>query len=428
MIWNGRLSKEAAAKLELLETLSHYCGVGLWDAVFYNGDALHPQARWTWSAEFRRLCGYESEAEFPNVVQSWSDRLHPDDAPGTFAAFKASCSTGKPYDVTYRLKVKDGSYRWFRATGGVVLDENRRPRRACGSLVLIDERVRAEESKKAALAQLANGFEQRIGALAKNLSGASQALEGTARSMVATAGTTSRQAGSVAGAANTVSSGVQTVASASEELSSSINEIARQVAESTKITEKAVNDAEHTDKIVRELANGAGRIGHVVGLITTIASQTSLLALNATIEAARAGEAGKGFAVVASEVKTLANQTAKATEEIGQQIGEIQSATKEAVSAIRNIGETIERISVISSAIAAAVQEQSGATREIAKQVASTAQAAQQVMSHVNDVGEAGKAAGTAADHVLSAVTDLSTRSGQLQQEVGQFLNDMRAA
>jgi methyl-accepting chemotaxis protein len=389
---------------------------------------LHPKARWTWSAEFRRICGYRTEAEYPNVVQSWSDRLHPDDAPATFAAFGATCASGVGYEVTYRLKMPDNSYRWFRATGGVVLDENRKPRRACGSLVDIDDAMRAEAGRKGELLKLAAGFEERVGALVQALGNASSTLEGTARSMSTNAAMANQQTATVENAAELVSSGVNSVAAASEQLAASIGEISQQVAVSTKITGQAVTDAQHTDSIVRALAEGASRIGHVVGMITNIAGQTNLLALNATIEAARAGEAGKGFAVVASEVKSLANQTAKATEEIGQQIGQIQAATNEAVEAIRGITATIEQVSTISTAIAAAVEEQRSATAEIARNVGNTARAAEEVTSNIGGVSRTGNETGSAAAELLSAATDLSRRSEQLSGEVTGFLADVRAA
>ena len=415
-------------KVEWLETLCSHSGVGLWDAIFYNGDAMHPKARWTWSAEFRRLCGFSSEAEFPNVVQSWSDRLHPDDAKATFAAFGATCASGVGYDVTYRLKVRNGTYRWFRATGGVVLDEKRRPRRACGSLVDVDAQMQAEAERKSALAKVAVAFEGRVGALVRQLSDASATLETTARSMSATAGTTTDQTATVASAADAVSSGVQSVAAASEKLASSIGEIGRQVEESTRITSKAVSDVQRTDSIVRALADAAGRIGHVVGLIADIAGQTNLLALNATIEAARAGDAGKGFAVVASEVKSLATQTAKATEDIGQQIGQIQTATNEAVSAIRGITTTIEQVSEISSAIATAVEQQATATSEIAGNVARTAEAARDVTSNIGGVSRAGNETDAAAADVLTASTNVTKCTSELSGEVNHFLADVRAA
>jgi methyl-accepting chemotaxis protein len=424
----GRTGKEATSRLEYLETLSNHAGVGLWDAVFHEGDAMHPKARWTWSAEFRRLCGYSTAAEFPDVVQSWSDRLHPDDAPGTFAAFGESCKTGAGYDVTYRLKVKDGSYRWFRATGGVVLDANGKPRRACGSLVDIDVAKRAESERRNSLETLADGFQTRIGSLAEIFANASGTLEATARAMSSAAGSASEQTGTVAQAAGSVSSGVNSVAAASDELASSIGEIGRQVAESTRISAKAVQDAQHTDSVVRALAEGAERIGHVVGLITQIAGQTNLLALNATIEAARAGESGKGFAVVASEVKSLANQTTKATEEISQHIHQIQSATNEAVAAIRGIGATIEQVSAISVAIASAVEQQNAATAEIARNVASTARSAEEVTGNIDGVARASAETGSAATEVLTAATDLSLRSSQLSAEVAQFVHEVRSA
>ena len=179
---------------------------------------------------------------------------------------------------------------------------------------------------------------------------------------------------------------MQTVASAAEELSASISEIARQVAQSSEIADQAVQDANRTDSIVKTLADGAQKIGDVVGLISTIAGQTNLLALNATIEAARAGDAGKGFAVVASEVKSLANQTAKATEDISQQVAQIQVATKEAVTAIEAISQTIGEVSRIATAIAAAVEEQGAATQEIARNVHEAASGTQQVGTNIAGV------------------------------------------
>jgi methyl-accepting chemotaxis protein len=286
----------------------------------------------------------------------------------------------------------------------------------------------AAAEQKAALNQMVDGFESKVGRLVGMLSSGSTALEATARSLTATADQSNRQAAAVASAAEQASTGLHTVASASEELTASIGEISRQVAQSSKITGKAVDDAKRTDTIVRALAEGAEKIGAVVGLITNIASQTNLLALNATIEAARAGDAGKGFAVVASEVKSLANQTGKATEEIGTQITQIQSATKEAVDAIRGISATIEEVSAIATAIAAAVEEQGLATSEIARTVQQTAQAAQEVTTSINGVSQAASETGAAAGLVLASASDLSTHAERLATEANDFVAGVRAA
>jgi methyl-accepting chemotaxis protein len=221
---------------------------------------------------------------------------------------------------------------------------------------------------------------------------------------------------------------VQTVASAAEELSASISEIARQVAQSSEITNQAVEDANRTDVIVKTLAEGAQKIGDAVGLISTIAGQTNLLALNATIEAARAGEAGKGFAVVASEVKSLANQTAKATDDIRQQVAQIQLATKEAVAAIEEITRTIGEVSRIAASISTAVEEQGAATQEISRNVQNAAQGTQDVSSNVADVQHGATETGTASAQVLSAAQSLSTDSNRLKIELDRFLVTVRAA
>jgi uncharacterized protein YoxC len=420
--------KELIDKVEWLETLGQHCGIGLWDAVFHEGDALHPKARWTWSGEFRRLLGFRSVSEFPNVVQSWSDRLHPDDAPGTFAAFGATCTSGIGYDVKYRLKVKSGEYRWFRATGGVVLGENRKPRRACGSLVDIHEAVRLEEERKALLQRLANDFESVIGKVVDAVSASSNDLETSAGTLTSTAERSRELAARVASASGEASANVQSVASATDELASSVNEIGRQVQESSRIAGEAVSQARKTNDRVSELAKAATRIGDVVELINTIAGQTNLLALNATIEAARAGEAGRGFAVVASEVKALAEQTAKATGEISQQINGIQSATGESVGAIKEIGDTIGKMSEIAGAIASAVQEQEAATREISRNVQQAADGTTRVSSNIGDVERESGATGSASTQVLSAARALSGESNRLKLEVAKFLQSVRAA
>jgi len=291
-----------------------------------------------------------------------------------------------------------------------------------------DQKARAEQERKAAMLALADQFEANVLNVIQGVSSAAIQLQSNAQSMSAIAEETARQSTAVAVATEQASANVQTVASASEELGSSISEISRQVTDSSRMSQFAVTEAEQTNAIVVGLASAAQRIGDVVSLIQHIASQTNLLALNATIEAARAGEAGKGFAVVASEVKQLANQTAKATEEISTQISEIQSQTSGAVEAIHSIGRTITQVNEISSTIAAAVEEQSAATREIGRNVQQAAQGTQEVSTNIVGVSSAAEEAGTASSHVLSAANQLSREADHLRSEVNSFINRIRAA
>src|SRR6478609_8438355 len=271
-------------------------------------------------------------------------------------------------------------------------------------------------------------FESMIGEIVETVSSASTELEASAGTLSATAERSQQLTSTVAAASDEASTNVQSVASATEELSSSVNEISRQVQESARMATDAVGQARVTNDRVSELSKAAARIGDVVELINTIAGQTSLLALNATIEAARAVEAGRGFAVVASEVKALAEQTAKATGEIGQQITGIQAATQESVTAIREISGSIERLSEISSTIAAAVEEQGAATQEISRNVQQAAQGTQQVSSNISDVQRGAGETGAASSQVLSAAQSLSGDSNRLRREVGKFLDSVGAA
>jgi methyl-accepting chemotaxis protein len=295
-----------------------------------------------------------------------------------------------------------------------------------------DDAANADRAVNAARAQrisAATGdFEVMIGELVGSLASASTELEASASTLSSTAGRAQELTTMVAAASEEASTNVQSVASATEEMASSVNEISRQVQESARMANEAVDQARKTNDRVGELSKAAARIGDVVELINTIASQTNLLALNATIEAARAGEAGRGFAVVASEVKTLAEQTAKATGEIGQQISGIQAATQESVRAIQEISGTIEKLSEISSTIAAAVEEQGAATQEISRNVQQAAQGTQQVSSHITDVQRGASETGSASSQVLSAAQSLSSDSNRLKLEVGKFLNSVRAA
>ncbi len=285
-----------------------------------------------------------------------------------------------------------------------------------------------KERRAQRLEALIGGFERTIGQTVGLLSAASSEMEATAQAMSSTATETNQQAGTVASAADVANAGVQTVAAAAEQLSSSIGEINRQVSQSAKISGQAVVDAQNAGQVMDTLANGAQKIGEIVNLINNIASQTNLLALNATIEAARAGDAGKGFAVVASEVKSLAQQTARATDEIAGQIGQVQSATREAVEAIRGIIVVIEQVGTISTGIAAAVEEQGAATAEIARHVQQTSASTRTVTSNIVKVSQAANDTGEAAGQVLSAAQGLSRQAEELSREVDSFIGGVRTA
>ncbi|WOH64484.1 methyl-accepting chemotaxis protein [Bradyrhizobium sp. BWA-3-5] len=287
---------------------------------------------------------------------------------------------------------------------------------------------RAAASRKADMHKMADDFETAVGRIVETVSSASSQLEVSASTLTATAERAQVLTTTVAAASEEASTNVQSVASATEEMASSVTEISRQVQESARMANDAVGQARTTNERVSELSKAATRIGDVVELINTIAGQTNLLALNATIEAARAGEAGRGFAVVASEVKALAEQTAKATGEIGQQISSIQAATQESVNAIQAISGTIEKLSEISSAIAAAVEEQGAATQEISRNVQQAAMGTQRVSTNIADVQRGANETGSASSQVLTAAQSLSGDSNRLKQEVGRFLSSVRAA
>jgi len=424
----GRSDSAERDRLEWLAVLDRHSGVGLWDAVLHDGDAMHPKARWTWSAEFRRLCGFSNEAEFPNVVQSWSDRLHPDDVASTFDAFGKALETGGLYDVMYRLKTKSGTYRWFRATGGVIKDKDGVARRACGSLVDIHDAREAEARRQETTEALTRQFQTDVLAVVDQVAAGADQLNRASVEMGNATTQTRDGSMEVASASGEMSANVRSMAAATEEMTASIHEIADQAAQSVQATTSAVSEAEAAIAAVRTLVDDVRQIGDVVGLIGDVASQTNLLALNATIEAARAGEAGKGFAVVASEVKALALQTRQATGNIVARIEAVQKATTSVERLISGVTATVTRLGDSASTTAAAVEQQGATTSEIARNIQDAAQRTEDVSSGIARVNGFAVESGALSERIAGSMKMLSGHASDLREQVDGFLKRLRAA
>ncbi|MCB1352765.1 MAG: methyl-accepting chemotaxis protein [Rhodobacteraceae bacterium] len=400
--------REAKARSDLLDEA---CGIGLWEAVMVNADALHPDSKWLWSPEFRRLVGYETEAEFPNVVQSWADRLHPDDIAPTFAAFSGHLEDRTDrtrYDVQYRLKVRDGSYRWFRATGGCRhLDGGLV--RACGSLSDIHEvkslqlRIEREAAEDAvAFAALARGLEAlsrgdlraeiteafpgKAAGLKSDFNASVRALSETISDVLASVDMTDQSAADIRQSAADLAKRSLRQASAVEETSATLAHITKAVKSTAQNANEArgvalqnKTNSENCGAIVHEamtamagIEKSSAQIGSIIDTIENIAFQTNLLALNAAVEAARAGDAGKGFAVVAAEVRSLAQRASEAAKEIAglirasnEQVSQGVNLVKRSGESISGIASEIERISEYISQISDSANEQSGGLSEI---------------------------------------------------------------
>jgi methyl-accepting chemotaxis protein len=433
-----QLREELAALRERADLLDTSCGVGLWQAVLHNADAFDPRSAWTWSPEFRRLLGYSSEADFPNVCQSWSDKLHPEDVAPTFAAFNAHLkdkSGTTRYDVTYRLMTKLGGYRWFRATGGCRYSPDGSTIRACGSLSDVHEQksmsVNAAQSAAedkvttgalgAGLKALAKGdltfritekFPVKYEALKASFNESTESLTQALRGFREAAFEVSRSAGEIEAGNQNLSSRTEQQAASLEETASSMDQMTGTVRQNAgnadqanQLALAARNQADAgvavvatAIKAMSEINDSSKKIGDIIGVVEEIAFQTNLLALNAAVEAARAGDQGRGFAVVAGEVRSLAGRSAVAAKEIKGLIRDSMGKVEEGASLVSESGQTLERIvtsvkkvSDIIAELAAGSQEQLSGIEQVNRAVSQLDQMTQQNAALVEEASAASK-------------------------------------
>ena len=405
---------ESHQREEILDVWSSSAGVGLWDVVLANGDPMSPKSQWTWSDEFRHLLGFRSKEEFPDVVSSWTDRLHPDDVDNTFAVFTAALE-GKTsgYIVNYRLRTRDNSYRWFRASGGVTRDKHGNPIRACGSLVDIQEM----EENRVRILTTADQLEK----MAQTLASAANSLsEYIAQSEQDAAHQASRATGT---------------ATAMEAMNSAVLEVARNAEDASKASASTRTKAEAGEEIVHKAISGidivrqqalqlktdmnqldknAKAITQIMEVISDIADQTNLLALNAAIEAARAGEAGRGFAVVADEVRKLAEKTMSSTAEVDKTVVDMQNSTKQSIAQVDLAAKAIDDATTL-------INQSGEALQEIVRMADSTADQVNAIATSVEEQS----ATSDNINHSVAEMSDIAGRTAKTMQESAQAVTEL---